>query len=244
MDTFLSIDIGTSSLKAGIISNEGKLLDYKRAYFNSALRSSPQELLHKLKFVVNSFNSPSIDGIVISGHGPSLVAATKIPENSFRVLNWDDQKILKANSPNKINNHIHSDFFLNKALFFKNQFPENYKNIEYFLPPPEFFNYYLCGKANVILPNNEYKTFYWDQSSIKALGLHAKHFPPFIQPGTIIGRLIKKTAKELNLKTGIPVITAGPDFLMSLIGSGTIKEGILCNRMGSSEGLNLFSDKK
>ncbi len=52
---------------------------------------------------------------------------------------------------------------------------------------------------------------------------------------------IKKNAAALGLSLDLPVIDSGPDFMAALIGTGTIFPGRLCDRAGSSEGLNLCS---
>ncbi|MBO7123541.1 MAG: HAD hydrolase-like protein [Treponema sp.] len=54
---------------------------------------------------------------------------------------------------------------------------------------------------------------------------------------------IKKNAADLGLAPDIPVIEAGPDFVAALVGTATLFPGRLCDRAGSSEGLNLCSPK-
>lgn len=50
---------------------------------------------------------------------------------------------------------------------------------------------------------------------------------------------IKDNAAALGLANDIPVFDAGPDFIAALVGTGTLSPGRLCDRAGSSEGLNL-----
>ena len=52
---------------------------------------------------------------------------------------------------------------------------------------------------------------------------------------------IKKNAEALGLADGIPVFDAGPDFIASLVGTRTLFSGRVCDRAGSSEGVNLCS---
>ncbi|MBN2737579.1 MAG: FGGY-family carbohydrate kinase [Spirochaetales bacterium] len=243
MNQILSIDIGTSSLKAGIISEQGKLLEYGREYYAPGLQSSPRTWISMLQNMVKSFTAAKIDAIAVSGHGPSLVPATALAENSFQAIGWD-AKIKIAENIKALAPNINTSFFLAKALYFKENFPEQYKAISFFLPPPELLNLYLSGQARSILPNSEYRHFYWDDLSIKAMGLKTEHFAPFIAPGETLGTLQKNPAKALGLKPGMPVFAAGPDFLMALLGSGTVSEGLVCNRMGSSEGMNLLVNQK
>ena len=54
---------------------------------------------------------------------------------------------------------------------------------------------------------------------------------------------IKKSAADFGLAPDVPVFDAGPDFLAALVGTATLVPGRLCDRAGSSEGLNLCSPK-
>ena len=47
----------------------------------------------------------------------------------------------------------------------------------------------------------------------------------------------------MGLPSGVPVFDAGPDFIAALVGTATLFPGRLCDRAGSSEGLNLCSPK-
>lgn len=54
---------------------------------------------------------------------------------------------------------------------------------------------------------------------------------------------IKNNASLLGLPSGLPVFDSGPDFIAALVGTATLFPGRLCDRAGSSEGLNLCSPK-
>ena len=54
---------------------------------------------------------------------------------------------------------------------------------------------------------------------------------------------IKNNVSLLGLPSGVPVFDSGPDFIAALVGTATLFPGRLCDRAGSSEGLNLCSPK-
>jgi xylulokinase len=66
--------------------------------------------------------------------------------------------------------------------------------------------------------------------------------------GTITGALSPAAVRRLSelagglpeerLPPGIPIIAGGADFIMALIGTGAIEPGMVCDRAGSSEGIN------
>ncbi|MFO7850787.1 MAG: FGGY-family carbohydrate kinase, partial [Spirochaetia bacterium] len=63
----------------------------------------------------------------------------------------------------------------------------------------------------------------------------------FVKTGTILGGVTEEASAEFGLSPGIPVISGGSDFLMALLGSGTVEPGITCDRTGTSEGINCCS---
>jgi xylulokinase len=44
---------------------------------------------------------------------------------------------------------------------------------------------------------------------------------------------------EERFPAGIPIIAGGADFIMALIGTGAVEPGMVCDRAGTSEGINL-----
>jgi len=62
---------------------------------------------------------------------------------------------------------------------------------------------------------------------------------------TLIGNITKNAAEIIELSEGIPVIagTGGADFIEILISSRALKPGIVCDRGGTSQGINLCWNK-
>ena len=67
---------------------------------------------------------------------------------------------------------------------------------------------------------------------LKACGIRKNLLPDFVATGAVCGSF-----------EGCPVIAGGPDFVVALIGTGTLETGRLCDRCGSSEGLNFCTDR-
>ena len=66
---------------------------------------------------------------------------------------------------------------------------------------------------------------------------------PFVKPGFNCGTITKEIAFQLKISSSAKVIAGGPDFTVALIGTNTLQQGKLCNRAGSSEGLNWCTAK-
>jgi len=59
----------------------------------------------------------------------------------------------------------------------------------------------------------------------------------------LIGTVTALAGKTLALPVGIPVFAGAPDFYVSILGTGTVEVGQVCNRSGTSEGINLCTRK-
>jgi xylulokinase len=131
---------------------------------------------------------------------------------------------------------------------FRRERPEDYERTERLFSAQEWLSRRLGAEAATTLPP-AYKPYYWDDAQCAALGIDPKLFPPFVAPGTVIGRLEAEAALRLSglagdpgserLSAGIPIVAGGVDFIMALIGAGTVEPGMVCDRAGSSEGINL-----
>ncbi|CEM61727.1 sugar kinase [Treponema phagedenis] len=212
-------DIGTSSLKAAVINDEGALLQYKRIYFPEPVTAESWFTSLIRAFDVMSQKN-TIEAICISGNGPSFVAVSNTKKKKDFLLLWNEKAPRDFSTPPSI--------FLPRALFFKECYPHIFQSARYLLSGPEYLIYKLTGEAVTVLPEQRYTAAYWDDKRLAALDLAPELFPPFVMAGTKVG-----TWK------GIPVICSVPDFLAALIGTDTLEAGKACDRAGSSEGLNI-----
>jgi xylulokinase len=58
--------------------------------------------------------------------------------------------------------------------------------------------------------------------------------------GSLIGRVSAEGAGRFSgLRQGTPIVAGGPDFLTAIIGLGALEPGSVCDRAGSSEGINV-----
>jgi xylulokinase len=103
--------------------------------------------------------------------------------------------------------------------------------------------YYLTGRSCTFLPSRAYESSYWTADAVEACGLDLEKLPPFLHTGETVGMVTRTASEATGIPAGIPVIAAGPDFLMSLLGTATISPGMTCDRAGTSEGVNTYSTR-
>ena len=238
--TILCADIGTSSLKTALIDETGEVLAYSRQpflfrYTNhaaeewlTALRSAATQL-----FATQSTSFTSIDAICVSGNGPTLVAETG------ETLSWSTPVEQTGTS-----------LFIPRILAFKKKFRMAWAYSKHIFSGPEYLIWQLTGNCVTILPEKRFESAYWNHEALLQYGLteeEASRFPPFVAPCTKAGNLTPQIAALFSaaiptITTHVPVYCGAPDFIAALVGTNTLHAGALCDRAGSSEGINLCTD--
>lgn len=117
--------------------------------------------------------------------------------------------------------------------------PEIYEKTRHFLACAEYICFFLSGNASRIVPTSISKEFFWNEEAIPQLHMDAEKFPPYLEPGEIVGNVSQRAEEAIGIPAGVPVIAGGPDYLMSILGTATMTAGRTCDRAGTSEGINL-----
>lgn len=233
--TVLAVDIGTSSLKAAFVSEKGKVSAFsRRPFLLCNTEHASKEWLPAFQNALQDLlsQSPEIrpSGICVSGNGPTLVA------QSGETLLWNE-KVVQLKS---------SSLFIPRLLAFKDKFPDVWKKSELIFSGPEYFLWLLTGEPCTILPEKRFESAYWNKQLLLESGFsndEINKLPLFAEPSHKLAGLSRKAssflgAEEFGIKEGLPVFCGAPDFISALVGTATVKPGILCDRAGSSEGLN------
>ncbi|MCL2233388.1 MAG: FGGY-family carbohydrate kinase [Treponema sp.] len=237
----LCADIGTSALKAAFISLDGKLLAFNREAYER--REGVDAALWELAFARSleklHAQAPDCvpDGICVSGNGPTLAPLTDSGETLAPLFWYDGRRIPpKESAPS---------FFLPQAAWLKKNAPREYEKTRVFLSPHEWLSHRLGADALAVLPSASYEACFWNEQQCRLFGLDREKFPPFIHMGSVMGKVSQKAAARFGpasgnrLKSGTPIIAGGTDFITALIGTGTLRPGDVCDRAGSSEGINV-----
>ncbi|WP_295800242.1 FGGY-family carbohydrate kinase [uncultured Treponema sp.] len=233
--TVLAVDIGTSSLKAAFVSEKGKVCSFsRRPFLLCNTEHASKEWLPAFQNALQDLvsQSPEIrpSGICVSGNGPTLVA------QSGETLLWNE-KVVQLKS---------SSLFIPRLLAFKDKFPDVWKKTELVFSGPEYFLWLLTGEPCTILPEKRFESAYWNKQFLLESGFsndEINKLPSFAEPSHKLAGLSRKAssflgAEEFGIKEGLPVFCGAPDFISALVGTATVKPGILCDRAGSSEGIN------
>jgi len=260
----LTVDIGTTNFKSALWDYDGNRTCMALVKLSNKIlettkhETDPSGWLGAFEqcckqFGERSKNLKNVEAIVISGNGPTLVpvlGAPKIVNSSLFVDNfparlWLDRRAEKYQElvSDVMNGYVDACFFLPKIIDIKNNESELYRKTKYFIGCPEYLAYALTGEACSVFPSDGFDRWFWNNSALEKLDLDAEKFPPFIRPGERFGFLGSEAAEHFGFTKNIPVVSGGPDFFAAILGSGVTKPGEVCNRTGSSDGINLCSEK-
>ena len=250
-DVVLAVDIGTTALKAGLITKEGEVLSMCSVPYSApenrfvaegwiwALKAAVDKLMPTNE-AIRQAQGPRVVALAISGNGPTLVSESGL------TLRWNEYPacalILDETPPDEASEFAHS-IFLPRILLFRDLISDEFEQTTHLFSGPEYLMWQLTGKAVTVLPEPRYETAYWNATVLEGFGVPTGKMPGFVELGHNCGDLTDNNCEFLGLPK-VPVIAVGPDFIAGLIGTGTTKAGTICDRAGSSEGINLCVDKE
>ena len=112
-----------------------------------------------------------------------------------------------------------------------------------------FVHHRLTGKWAVDLVNASMMGLYetttqagWSETIIRGLSLSPDWFGEIVNPGVIHGTLLPAMAEALGVPAGIPVAMGSNDAAVAHLGAGNTRAGQIMNTAGSSEMVTILTD--
>ncbi|WP_422478429.1 xylulokinase [Pleomorphochaeta sp. DL1XJH-081] len=256
----LSIDVGTTTCKGALFDDNGYLREMVKVPLSllpgmdGAQEADPFQWSKALGVICSKISQyDGLRAIVVSGNGPTVVPVFAEPDNNHTILHadsanarlWLDRRAVSEAQEisQRLGHFVDSSFILPQVLHLSRKDQSVYRKSKWFLSSFEYMNYLLTGEAATVLHADDAKRWYWTEEILDELGLDKEKFPPFIQPGDLVGTVSSIAANTLGLPKGLPVFAAGPDFLVSILGCAVVDPSMVCDRSGTSEGINLCTTK-
>jgi xylulokinase len=247
----LAFDIGTTFLKGAVIAENGKAVARAQVPVRMGLSPQPDRAevdpdgwLSGMALVAAQLGLRDKDGlkaVVVSSNGPTLVPVDADGEPLSAAMSWRDRR--SREEAELVSEHtdcpVDASFFLPKVFWVMRRDPALYQRTRHFLPCAEFVDLFLTGNAVRILPTHMFRDFFWNESAVAPLGIDPARLPPFVETGEVIGTVRTRAADTLGIPAGLPVVAGGSDFIMSILGTAAVEPGRVCDRSGTSEGVNL-----
>lgn len=237
----LVADVGTTFFKAGLMDESGVLVCYDKTTIKNHLSTvnDTSNWTDAFLEVLNKINvrKRKIDFVIISGNGPTLA-----PCNGGKAFLYSFEAEKESEKIKALTGvSFMPSMYLPKALYIKENYPDVWKTTQFFLSSPEYISYQLTGVAKTVMPLDGLERWYWNDTLLKEIGIEKEKLPAFGKTGEILGKVTKQASSIYGITEGTPVLVGSPDFVCSIVGSGAMHSGMICNRSGTSEGINYCS---
>jgi xylulokinase len=267
-DTILSLDPGTTSVKVGLFSASGELLQLasreqqllfpQTDWVEQSLTHTWQLLCQATNEVMNDRDANSVTAVVITVQRGSVVPLGVDLEPLTDLIVWMDQRGL--HQVERLQSMLGNERYYNtsghpivpitgvsKVLWLHQEAPKIWENTATIGAPQTVFLYWLgCDEALIdsstasyLFPNDiQEKT--WSRSIAKALDFSLEKLPRIVGATDIVGELRKQAAKDLGLKAGIPIVAGGGDGQCAAAGTGVVVPGSVMVNIGTAAGVQVF----
>ena len=247
----LGIDLGTSSVKAVVIDETGRLLNarsreygihspnpghaeqYTYDWWNATV-SAVREAVHALEHPVVAL------GLSGQMHGTVLVDADNEP--TAPAIIWADQR--SAQEVEEFISLVGKKLLVETAgtapaagfmgptlLWLKRHRKELIDKSRWCMLPKDFIRLRLTGEYATEASDASSTALFdicrrtWSSEIIQKIGIPESLFPPVLEPAQIAGKLRKERAAELGIPAGIPVVAGCADQVAQAVGNGLLEPG-------------------
>ncbi|HET8523842.1 MAG TPA: xylulokinase, partial [Thermomicrobiales bacterium] len=244
-DAFLSIDLGTSAVKAVVVNTEGHILgraatEYPMDYPHPGYaEQDPSDWWRATIAAVRaalSAAATSIRAIGITGqmHGTVLLDEHGLPLSPAII--WPDTRstaevaqLTALIGPNRLlriaGSPLATGFQAATIRWLQRHEPERWKRVRHVLLPKDYLRFALTGDFATD-PSDASGTLLfdiharnWSPDILRVLHLDRSILPAVFPSATITGELLPGPATELGLPAGIPVVAGGGDTACAALGA-------------------------
>ena len=259
---FLGIDLGTSSLRAALVDEQGQLQGLGAAEYPIlsqrpgfaeqdteswwlALKLAVGQALRSARAMPEAVKAIGLSGQM---HGTVLVGESGLP--LARAIIWADQR--SAAEAEELNNtlgfamlsevagnRISPGFMAATLLWLRRHEPGMLEHARYALLPKDYLRLCLTGAA-ASEPSDasstlllDIRTRQWCAALACAVGLPIEKLPPLLPSHAEAGRLRSEAAETLGLRAGVPVVAGAADQAAQAMGNGILSRGIASCTIGT-----------
>ncbi|MCR4819104.1 MAG: xylulokinase [Fretibacterium sp.] len=260
---FMSVDLGTSSVRAFIADFEKKsfcseaegydVIIPKTGYAEQAPQTWYEKTVLAIHRVLNKtgIDPKKIIAISFSGQMHGMVALDGDSNPVADAVIWMDQrsgevldeiydiageKVILENTQNR----IAAGFMIGTLYWFKTRRPQIYDQIQCVMMPKDYIKYRLCGAVTTDYSDAagslafDNRRLCWASPVIKKLGIQETLLPKCGPSTQVVGHITAEAARETGLWEGTKVVNGGGDSFMQAVGNGIVSEGVFASNIGTA----------
>ena len=255
MGLHLGVDVGTQGTKAlvydsaagAVVGRGGKSYGLIEGLAGGACEQDPATWVEAVREAVlealSGLDAKAVEGLGISGQQHGFVALDAAHEVIRPAKLWCDTETAPEAEELTRETGVSTPagFTASKILWLKRHEPESFARLAHVLLPHDYINFVLTGELAMECGDASGTGFFdpvaraFSEERMRAIddGL-AGWVPQLIQPDQVVGELREEWAQAWGLRVGIPVAPGSGDNMMSAIGSGAVRPGVLVMSLGTS----------
>ncbi len=248
----LGIDLGTTEVKVGLVTIDGRLLGLSRAGYRTDTEAAsgraeqdPEAWWGALTTAVRHLTASSpadILAVAIDGHGPTLVSVDERGRPTRPAIIWQDSRATAeaAELSRATGLEGWSLAGLPAALWVERHEPEVAGATRWYLATWDFLGFRLTGRAATSLLDGQP---FPNAGELEAAGIPAERIPPSIRAGDVLGEVSIEAADQLGIGPSIPVVAGIVDAWASFHGAGMTARGDAIDVGGAAGGFGVYWDE-
>jgi xylulokinase len=248
----LGLDLGSTEVKAGLVTVDGRLLGLARSGYELDRRGGhgwaeqdPGAWWSSVVTAVRALRVGEIGEIVaigVDGHGPTLAAVDRRGEATRPAITFLDSRAGPEADELAGATGAHGWALggLPAALWVERHEPEVAAATCWYLTTWEWLAFRLTGEAAAPLVPDQLVP---DSRRVSRVGVPADRLPRVARTGDVVGTLTETAADALGLRPGTPVIGGMVDAFASYLGAGLLEPGDAFDPGGSAGGFGVYWDR-
>lgn len=259
MDYIIGIDIGTTATKGVLYDEQGKKIIEKSISYplvqnmpNQA-EENPNIIFDAVQQIIYAL-SRKVDNIVAiswSAQMHSIIGVDKDFNLLTNSITWADnraEKIVEQAKETGLAQQIyqktgmpmHPMAPVYKLLWLKQEYPQVFSKVRYWLGIKEYIIYRLTGILVEDITTAAGKgmlnvnTLDWDEKILNKIGIKKKQLPSVKQPIYLIKKIISEYCKKLSLNLNTAIVIGASDGYLSTVGVGVLNQTDFALNVGTS----------
>jgi xylulokinase len=251
----LGIDLGTTSVKALLVSPSGEALGLGRCTHptrrdGAIAEQDPTDWWAAVVTAVRRALADAWDdgrtelsGIAVSGQGPTTVALDATGAHLAPAIIWLDTRA--TGLAGELSSHVGVPVWQLGSLpherWLAMHEPALHARASVFLSSWDWLTHRLSGWVGRSVPP---VSLHPTDTVLRAGGGDPDRFGAAVEWGTVVGGVLPGPAAELGIPVGTPVVAGGNDALASFHGAGLAEPGDAVDAGGTAGGLGVYWDRE
>jgi xylulokinase len=246
-EAILGVDVGTSSLKAGLFTLIGEQVGFGHVAYGlsspepDAMEQDPdawwRAFVEISRQLLRQHPEVTVTAVCIGGMAPTLCAVDADLRPTHPAIIWLDQR--SAGEAERMYARLGRPVpvwgsWPAQAAWLTHQRPSAASKTRWLMGCPDYLAAQLTGRATSFLA--------WPTDEIEAGDIDAKLLPPQIAPGEVVGSIRQSACEVTGLPPGTRIVAGYVDGIMGVLGSGVSKPGDACLNGGTSGTFSIIAD--